>query len=248
VAKQRIAIDLDDTLGSPMVGERSVVGFSLRPGAQELLQRLSQRYHLVLWSVGNRSYVNKTLSSGLNKFFHESVSWDDHNEPWKDIRKLRVTHLIEANDHHAAIAKKYGVDTGYIIVPAFGSEEDDEDPYAWKNVVEEILLPGMPQGQPQGPIPPQQAPTPSVVHHNGHQGGYNGNNNGGGFNNGQGNGQGNGQFGGDGGQGGFKKRKRFRRFRRHQRQGGPPNGNGGGNMGGPGPGNGGGGGGGGEAG
>jgi hypothetical protein len=60
----RIAFDLDETLGVPVVDGSAIVGFRLREGAIDLLNRLKFQYSLLLWTVSNRSYVDKVLSYG----------------------------------------------------------------------------------------------------------------------------------------------------------------------------------------
>jgi hypothetical protein len=62
IMKKRIAFDLDETLGIPIIEQTSIVGFRTRDGATDILNRLQQEYSLLLWTVSKRSYVEKSLS------------------------------------------------------------------------------------------------------------------------------------------------------------------------------------------
>ena len=64
---QRLAFDLDETFGVPLVNSASVVGWQLRPGCPELLDRLQAQFALLLWSVSPRRYVDKALGAGLSR-------------------------------------------------------------------------------------------------------------------------------------------------------------------------------------
>ena len=138
--KPRIAIDLDETLGVTVTDSTSVVGFRLRDGCTDLLNRLKSKYHLVLWTVASRSYLNKVLSFGLKDYFKETYSWDDIEESWKDIRNINVEFLIDDDEYHWEVAKKHGLESNYIIVLAYGSPEDQDDPFRWVRQIEEALL------------------------------------------------------------------------------------------------------------
>ena len=49
---KRIAFDLDETLGVPLIEDNSIVGFQIRPGCLELLGRLRGRFTLLLhWQL-----------------------------------------------------------------------------------------------------------------------------------------------------------------------------------------------------
>ena len=138
--KPRIAFDLDETLGATITDSISIIGFCLREGCIELLEKLQKKYYLVLWSVSNRSYVDKILSFGLKKYFRESYSWDDISRSWKDIREIDVKFLIDDNEYYKEIAQQHGLDSQYIIIPPFGSPEDIKTPMLWVKQIEEILL------------------------------------------------------------------------------------------------------------
>ena len=138
--KTRIAFDLDETLGTPIVDSESVIGFRLRDGAVELLNKLARKYELVVWTVGKRSYVDKVMSFGLAPYFAEIYSWEELSYTWKDVRKINADFLIDDNPDHCAAAKRHGLEARYIVVAADGSEEDYDDPLLWVRQVEAVLL------------------------------------------------------------------------------------------------------------
>jgi len=138
--KPRIAIDLDETLGATVTNSTSIIGFRLRDGCLPLLKQLELKYHLVLWTVASRSYLNKVLAYGLKDIFQETYSWDDIAKSWKDIREIQVEFLIDDEQYFMEIAKKHGLESHYIIVPAYGSQEDQEAPLKWVQQIEEKLL------------------------------------------------------------------------------------------------------------
>ncbi len=138
--KPRIAIDLDETLGATVTDSTSIVGFRIRDGCIELIEQLELKYHLVLWTVARRSYPDKVLAFGLKKYFSETYSWDEIENSWKDIRQINVEYLIDDDEYHQEIAKRYGLESHYIIVPAYGSPEDEEEPLGWVRQVEEKML------------------------------------------------------------------------------------------------------------
>src|SRR5262249_17351135 len=86
--KTRVAFDLDETLGVPMITSNAITGFHARPGCIDLLRELRDHYFLVLWSVSKRSYVDKALAGGLAAFFAQTYSWDEMPCEWKDIRRI----------------------------------------------------------------------------------------------------------------------------------------------------------------
>jgi beta-phosphoglucomutase-like phosphatase (HAD superfamily) len=133
---RRIAFDLDETLGVPLIDGPNVVGWQMRPGCAELLDRLQQRFALLLWSVSPRRYVDKALSFGLSRWFAESYSWDEIASHWKDVRRLQADRLVDDSPHHAQAAAEFGLATRYIVVPAYGSPEDVADRLAWVRLVE----------------------------------------------------------------------------------------------------------------
>jgi hypothetical protein len=138
--KPRIAFDLDETLGATITDSTSIVGFCLREGCIELLEKLQKKYYLVLWTVSNRTYLDKVLSFGLKKYFKETYSWDEISISWKDIRQIGVNFLIDDSEYHKEIAKQHGLSSRYIIIPAFGSPEDVKNSRLWIMQIEEILL------------------------------------------------------------------------------------------------------------
>lgn len=162
----RVAFELDETLGMPITNGRAITGFQLRPGAADLLARLKPYHELVLWTVGSRSHVNKCLSFGLNKYFQKTFSWDDLPDRWKDVRKAQVDYLIDSNEEHRELARKLNLESKYILVPAYGSMEDEEDPTLWAHMVEDLLVPKAPLAPPPAPAPLQTqaaAPTPAAA-------------------------------------------------------------------------------------
>jgi hypothetical protein len=138
--KPRIAIDLDETLGATVTDSTSIVGFRLRDGCTELLKQLELKYRMVLWTVARRSYLDKVLAFGLKDYFRETYSWDETESCWKDIRRINVELLIDDDEYHQEVAKKHGLESHYIIVPAYGSPEDEDEPLGWVRQVEERLL------------------------------------------------------------------------------------------------------------
>jgi len=138
--QERIALNLDETLGVPLIHNERITGFQVRDGAIELLNSLRKRYFLVLWSVGDRSYVNKLLSYGLRRYFREIYTWEDFSDNWKDIRRIRVRYLVDDSDYHQQLAAREGLEQYYIVVPTFGSPEDLRDPQGWAKQIREALL------------------------------------------------------------------------------------------------------------
>ena len=130
---------MDETLGVPIIDGGEIVGFRLRDGCIELLEKLSKDYRLCLWTVSNRSYLDKALSFGLKNYFVETYSWNELSIIWKDIRKIDVDYLIDDSSHHQEEAKNYGLESKYIVVAAFGSVDDNKDSLLWVRQIEEIL-------------------------------------------------------------------------------------------------------------
>jgi hypothetical protein len=133
---RRIAFDLGETLGLPIIDGATMVGWQSRPGCLELLARLQGRFVLCLWSVSSRRYVDKALSFGLGRWFAESYSWDEIPARWKDVRQIRADFLVDDSPHHRESARMLGMELAYIVVPPYGSPEDSADPLAWVRMVE----------------------------------------------------------------------------------------------------------------
>lgn len=138
--RTRIAFDLDETLGVPILDGGTMVGWQVRPGAVELLTELATHADLVLWSVASRRYVEKALGFGLGQFFAEIFAWEDVPESWKDVRRLGVDWLIDDSPHHRDAAVRAGIAGRYVVVPGYGSPED-ADPLAWVRLVTAALCP-----------------------------------------------------------------------------------------------------------
>lgn len=138
--KTRIAFDLDETLGTPVTDGYAVIGFNFRTGCLELLDELSQHYELILWTVSSRTYVQKILQYGLGKYFRETYSWDELPNEWKDIRQIDVEYLIDDSESYREMAAQHGIESGYIIIPAYGSVADNLDSLAWIRHIRNILL------------------------------------------------------------------------------------------------------------
>jgi hypothetical protein len=141
--KPRIAIDLDLTLGEVILHDllNEVLAFRVRPGCLELLERLRTRYTVCLWTMSSRWYLRAVLLRGLAPYFDETYAGDEIRMDWKDIRRINVEYLIDDSEWHRNFAVKDGLDAArYILVPPFGSREDDEDPTRWVRLVEEALL------------------------------------------------------------------------------------------------------------
>jgi len=92
---RRVAFDLDETLGVPLIEGDTIAGFCLRPGCAELLARLSGRFELVIWTVSSRRYLDKVLAFGLGEWFERTYSWDEQLAPWKDVRRIGADWLID---------------------------------------------------------------------------------------------------------------------------------------------------------
>lgn len=133
---RRIAFDLDETLGVPVIVGATMVGWQVRPGCLDLLARLRNRFALCLWTVSRRGYVDKALSFGLGDWFAETYSWDERPARWKDVRQIRADFLVSAGPHHREVGRGAGLESAYIVVPQYGSPEDAADPLAWVRLVE----------------------------------------------------------------------------------------------------------------
>ena len=149
----KLAFDLDETLGVPLIAGAEIVGWQARPGSVELLTALQSQFTLCLWSVSSRRYVDKALSFGLSRWFQKTFSWDDIAEPWKDVRRIGASFLVDDSPHHRGAARKHGLEAAYIVVPAYGSPEDTLDPLGWKAQVERTL-----QGGHHGNLGSEQLP------------------------------------------------------------------------------------------
>jgi hypothetical protein len=132
----RIAFDLDETLGVPLIAGAAVVGFQVRAGGLDLLARLRPRCTLCLWSVSSRRYLDKVLASGLAGWFAETYSWDELPGAWKDVGRIGADLLVDDSPHHRETAAQRGLADRYLVVPAYGSPEDEADPLAWARSVE----------------------------------------------------------------------------------------------------------------
>jgi hypothetical protein len=143
--KPRVAFDLDYTLGEVIVHPLSnaVVGLSLRPGCRELLAQLRPHYTMCLWTISSRWYLDAALALGLRPFFDETYAGDEIVCDWKDLRRIDVQYLIDDSVWHRDHAGKAGLAVaGYIVVPAYNSEEDRSDPLRWVHIVNEALSKG----------------------------------------------------------------------------------------------------------
>ena len=136
---RRIAFDLDETLGVPVIDGATMVGWQIRPGCPELLTSLRQRFALCLWSVSSRRYVDKALSFGLCDWFAESYSWDEVPARWKDVRQIKADFLVDDSPQHREASRAFGLESAYIVVPQYGSPEDSADPLAWVRLVESAV-------------------------------------------------------------------------------------------------------------
>lgn len=140
VSGKRIAFDLDETLGVPIIDGVEIVGFRFRDGCVDLLKKLQKDSDIILWTVSNRRYVEKILSFGLKEFFVETYSWDDISISWKDVRKIKADFLIDDSRHHFEEAVKNGIAKHYIVIEPFGSLKDFENPVYWIEQIEEVLF------------------------------------------------------------------------------------------------------------
>lgn len=136
---RRIAFELDETLGVPIIAGSNVVGWQERPECADLLDRLCSRCELILWSVSPRRYVDKALSFGLRRWFSESYSWDEISTRRKDVRQLDIDLLVDESPHHQQAADQFGLKSAYLIVPMYGSEEDNVDVLAWARSVDATI-------------------------------------------------------------------------------------------------------------
>ncbi len=135
----KIAFDLDETLGTIITDGNSIIGFNIRSGCIELLTELKTKYCLALWTVSNRSYVEKVLNYGLRQFFDEIYTWDEISDNWKDIRKINASYLIDDSEFYREKAKQYGLESKYIIIPGYGSNEDIENDMLWVTKIKQII-------------------------------------------------------------------------------------------------------------
>ena len=138
--RKRIAFDLDETIGVPVIDGIEIVGFRFREGCIDFLKKLQKDFDLILWTVSNRRYVEKVLSFGLNQFFVETYSWDDISTSWKDVRKINADYLIDDSKNHFEEAQKNGIADQYIVIEPFGSPKDFENPLYWIEQIEEVLF------------------------------------------------------------------------------------------------------------
>jgi hypothetical protein len=138
--RKRVAFDLDETLGCPVIVNGEIQGFSGRAGCLDILTRLSERYELVLWTVSNKSYVQKVMAYGLERYFSRFITWDDHPRRWKDVREFDVAYLIDDSDYHRERAGLFGTESRYIVVPPYASPGDERDPLLWVRLIEQALL------------------------------------------------------------------------------------------------------------
>jgi hypothetical protein len=155
---RRIAFDLDETLGVPLIEGDAIAGFQARPGCLQLLGWLRPRFTLCLWSVSNRRYLDKVLAFGLSKWFAETYSWDELPGAWKDIRRIKADLLIDDSPHHREAAAKHGLADRYVVVPVYGGPEDAADPLGWVRLVERaagLVL----AGEGGGRLPPEPGGT-----------------------------------------------------------------------------------------
>lgn len=141
-SRQRIAFDLDETLGVPIIDGVEIIGFRFREGCEELLQRFEKDFNLILWTVSNRRYVEKILSFGLMKYFSEIYCWEDISTSWKDVRRIKADFLIDDSRHHFEKALEEGISERYIVVEPFGSPKDFENPLFWIEQIDEVLFRG----------------------------------------------------------------------------------------------------------
>ncbi len=138
--RKRIAFDLDETLGVPVIDGVEIVGFRFREGCIGFLKKLQKDFDLVLWTVSSRRYVEKVLSFGLNQFFIETYSWDNISTCWKDVRKINADYLVDDSEHHFEEALKNGIGRHYIVIEPFGSPKDFENPLYWIGQIEKVLF------------------------------------------------------------------------------------------------------------
>ncbi len=145
---RRIAFDLDETLGVPLIEGGTIIGFQTRPGCPELLGGLRARFTLVLWSVSGRRYLDRCLSFGLAGWFAETYSWDELPTSWKDVRRIGADLLVDDSPHHREAAERHGLADRYVVVPIYGGPEDAADPLGWVRLVERaVALQGPGEGR-----------------------------------------------------------------------------------------------------
>ncbi|WP_372370546.1 NIF family HAD-type phosphatase [Candidatus Uabimicrobium sp. HlEnr_7] len=138
--KKRIAFDLDETLGTAISDGYNIVGFNIRQGCLELLNFISSQHELVLWTVSNRSYLNKVLNyHNLANYFSETYAWEDVKEKWKDVRRFHLDLLIDDSNYHKQQAKQYAIEHRYIIIPEYGSPQDNSDSLLWTKLVRQAI-------------------------------------------------------------------------------------------------------------
>jgi hypothetical protein len=63
---KRIAIDLDEPPGVPLIDGPTLVGWQMRPGCAEPLDHQQSRYSLLLWSVSPAGADVRVVPVGRN--------------------------------------------------------------------------------------------------------------------------------------------------------------------------------------
>ena len=136
---RRIAFDLDETLGVPLIEGNAIVGFQIRPGCLNLLDRLRPRFALCLWSVSNRQLPGPVPLAWALRLVRGDYSWDELPGTWKDVRRIGADLLIDDSPHYREAAEKHGLADRYVVVPIYGSPEDAADPLAWVRLVDQAI-------------------------------------------------------------------------------------------------------------
>jgi hypothetical protein len=128
----RIAFDLDETLGVPVITKNTITGLVVRTGAADLLAELSRDHELWLWTVSTRHYVEQILRHAFQNIFKRIITWDDSPASFKNTRDFGVDLLIDDSPHHRDTAAARNVPTStYLVIPAFGDADDARDPNGW---------------------------------------------------------------------------------------------------------------------
>jgi hypothetical protein len=56
------------------------------------------------------------------------------------VRRFDVAYLINDSDYHRERARQYGIESRYIVIPPYGSPEDERDTLLWVRRIERVLF------------------------------------------------------------------------------------------------------------
>lgn len=135
----RIAFDLDETLGTPVIQDHKIIGFNYRHGVNHLLLELIKAHSLILWTSSSRRYLDKILKITEWGFFEETYSWDELPSTWKNIQSIKADILIDDSEHHFLEAKNLDLGHHYLVLEKYGSIVDNQSPLFWVEQIKAFL-------------------------------------------------------------------------------------------------------------